>query len=115
VALLPPTAYPAFRTIWPTEAQRRRRHLTELMLRELTSMADRQSATERQAIRQARLYHRILKLVQHTSRTGDPLRPVTGGTLAAMAVSNAIPLLHELRQAPDGSPAHQGPAAARRL
>src|SRR5690606_3391247 len=111
----PLLAYLAFKTIWPTDAQRRRRHLTDLMLRELTSMADRQSATERQAIRQARLYHRILKLVQHTSRTGDPLRPVTGGALAAMAVSNAIPLLHELRQAPDGSPAQQGAAATLHL
>lgn len=103
----PLLAYLAFKTIWPTDARRRRLHLTDLMLRELATQVSRPTASERQAIRQARLYHRILKLIQHTSRTGDPLRPVTDGALAAMAVSNAIPLLHELRHAPDDDLARQ--------
>src|SRR5690606_41340248 len=103
----PLLAYLAFKTIWPTDARRRRHHLTDLMLRELATQVSRPTASERQALRQARLYHRILKLIQHTSRTGDPLRPVTDGALAAMAVINAIPLLHELQHAPDYDRARQ--------
>ena len=100
----PLLAYITFKTIWPADARRRRRHLADMMFAELTAMAQRAPPRQRLAVWRARLHHRLLKLVQSASRTGEPLQPVTSGSLAVLAVGNAVVQLHELagdQQQPD--------------
>ena len=100
----PLLAYLTFRTLWPADARRRRIHLTDMMLDELSSMAAERQSSNRHAVWQARLHHRLLKLIQSVSRSGEPLQPVTSGALAVLAVGNAIQSLQQLRRARPGTP-----------
>lgn len=93
----PLLAYIAFRILWPADAQRRRQHLTGMMIRELTAMARSPLAPTRHGIWRARLQHRMLRLVQSVSRSAEPLQPVTSGALAVLAVGEAIQQLHCLQ------------------
>lgn len=92
----PLLAYITFKTVWPADARRRRLRLTDMMIGELIDMAANSPRRDRRAIWQARLYHRLLKLVQSVSRTGEPLQPVTHGSFAVLAVGNAILALQEI-------------------
>lgn len=94
----PLLAYITFKTVWPADARRRRIRLTDMMIGELVDMATQDTHRNRRTIWQARLYHRVLKLVQSVSRTAEPLQPVTDGSLAVLAVGNAILELQEIRQ-----------------
>ena len=112
----PLLAYLTFRTVWPADARRRRIHLTDMMLDEVSSMAAEERSSGRHAVWQARLYHRLLKLIQSVSRSGEPLPPVTSGALAVLAVGNAIQSLQQIRKAQPGTPtARRADLALQRL
>lgn len=105
----PLLAYLAFRLIWPADARRRRRHLTGMMLNEISEMAGNPLAPVRHQIWRARLHHRLLKLIQSVSRSAESLQPVTSGGLAVLAVGDAIQQMHMLTQNQ-----HQPPRLRRR-
>lgn len=112
----PLLAYLTFRTVWPADARRRRIHLTDMMLDEVSSMAAEERSSGRHAVWQARLYHRLLKLIQSVSRSGEPLPPVTSGALAVLAAGNAIQSLQQIRKAQPGTPtARRADLALQRL
>ncbi|WP_185266507.1 FUSC family protein [Halopseudomonas xiamenensis] len=94
----PLLAYITFKTVWPADARRRRLHLTDMMLGELTAMAERAPPRQRQAVWRTRLYHRLLKLMQSVSRSGESLQPAASGSLAVLAVGNAIVQLHGITE-----------------
>lgn len=103
----PLLAYIAFRLAWPVDVRRRRRHLSGMMLDDVSHMAGNPLAPMQHQIRRARLYHRLLKLIQNASRSAEPLQPLASGGLAVLAVGDAIQQMHLLVQ-------HQLPARLQR-
>ncbi|WP_416137605.1 FUSC family protein [Halomonas sp. HK25] len=98
----------AFRLIFPTNARRRQYQLEQMMLRELEAMAARGGA-ERAQLWQARLYHRVMRLVHWAHRQGEPTHRVVDGSLAALTLGETL-------QALQGYGQHQAaPDTARRL
>ena len=88
----------AFRLVFPTNARRRQRRLESMMLRELEAMAVRGTAG-RAEIWQARLYHRVMRLVHWAHLLGEPSQRVIDGSLATLALGETLQALQQYRQA----------------
>jgi uncharacterized membrane protein YccC len=87
----------AFRLVFPTNARRRQRRLERMMLHELEAMAVRGSA-RRAGIWQARLYHRVMRLVHWAHLLGEPSHRVVAGSLTALAIGETLQALQQYRQ-----------------
>ncbi|MBP6018846.1 MAG: FUSC family protein [Burkholderiaceae bacterium] len=111
VLLAPLIAFVAFRLIYPSTAKSRMNTLIGMMLRELQSMATTNPITPaRQEILQARLYHRLLKLVRWVDKVDESRISALGGGLAVLSLGGVTLRTQQLLQAPDITP-----ATARRL
>lgn len=98
----------AFRLVFPTNARRRQRHLEDMMLHELEGMAMRGSAGHAE-IWQARLYHRVMRLIHWAHLRGEPTHRVVDGSLAALTLGETLQALQQYRQT------EAAPGTARRL
>lgn len=87
----------AFRLIFPTNARRRQHQLKRLMLHELQTMTTHGSAG-RIDIWQARLYHRVMRLVHWAHLQGEPNHRVVDGSLAALTLGETLQALQHYRQ-----------------
>ncbi|WP_175507869.1 FUSC family protein [Halomonas korlensis] len=87
----------AFRLVFPTNARRRQRHLESMMLHELEGMALRGTAG-RAEIWQARLYHRVMRLVHWAYLLGEPSHRVIDASLTALELSETLQALQQYRQ-----------------
>lgn len=99
----PMVALVAYRVAFPVDARRRRTMLVQMMVRELSDMARAPYGPDHARRWRARLYHRLLRLVRWTEKSGDRDFAAIDGGLAALAVGTAIRALHTCRAAPDRS------------
>ncbi|MFG1478455.1 FUSC family protein [Xanthobacter sp. V4C-4] len=93
----PLIALVAFRLAFPMDARRRRAMLVGMMLHELKAMARAPVDARATARWRARLYHRLLRLVRWSEKSGAPSRAAVDGGLAALALGGAIGTLHARR------------------
>lgn len=90
VVAAPLVALIAFKLIFPADAGRRRQTLKAMMIHELQNLAADPDAPLKQHIWRIRLYHRVLKLVHWSGRTGENAAAVTHGSLAVLDIGSAI-------------------------
>ncbi|RKK04849.1 FUSC family protein [Pseudoroseomonas wenyumeiae] len=100
VVAAPLIAMAAFRFAFPADARRRMRVLMGMMVHELQDMAAHRPAIMHDGIWQARLYHRLLRLVRWAEKTGEQPLPVANGSLAVMQVGSAIVQMQALLRQP---------------
>lgn len=102
VAMLlgPLVALIAYRVAFPLDARRRRGMLVAMMVHELRDMARAPFGPGEARRWRARLYHRLLRLVRWTEKSGDRDFAAVDGGLAALAVGTAIRTLHTSRSGP---------------
>ncbi|MBR0673897.1 FUSC family protein [Roseomonas soli] len=105
VVLAPAIALLAFRHVFPADARRRMDMLVAMMVHELQDMAADAKAAAHRHVRQARLRHRLLRVVGWAERGGARLLPAVDGSIAAMQIGGAITLFHEQLRRPDLAPA----------
>ncbi|MFH3481739.1 FUSC family protein [Xanthobacter variabilis] len=91
----------AFRLAFPMDARRRRAMLVGMMVNELKAMARAPLDAAAVARWRARLYHRLLRLVRWTEKSGDRDFAAVDGGLAALALGTAIRTLHAASREPD--------------
>lgn len=87
----------AFRLIFPTNARRRQRHLEAMMLHELENLASR-GDSQREALWQARLYHRVMRLVHWAHLQGEATHRVVDASLAALTLGETLEALRHYNQ-----------------
>ncbi|MGM0915715.1 MAG: FUSC family protein [Pseudomonadota bacterium] len=87
----------AFRLIFPTNARRRQRHLEAMMLHELETLASR-GDSQREALWQARLYHRVMRLVHWAHLQGEATHRVVDASLAALTLGETLEALRHYSQ-----------------
>ncbi len=87
----------AFRLIFPTNARRRQRHLEAMMLHELENLASR-GDSQREALWQARLYHRVMRLVHWAHLQGEATHRVVDASLAALTLGETLEALRHYSQ-----------------
>lgn len=87
----------AFRLIFPTNARRRQRHLEAMMLHELETLASR-GDSQREALWQARLYHRVMRLVHWAHMQGEATHRVVDASLAALTLGETLEALRHYSQ-----------------
>ncbi|HAA46762.1 MAG: hypothetical protein XD36_0705 [Halomonas sp. 54_146] len=87
----------AFRLIFPTNARRRQQQLAGMMLKELETMAVRENSG-RDEIWQARLYHRVMRLVHWAHVQGEPTHHVVDGCLTALTLGETLLALQAYRE-----------------
>ena len=71
-----------------------------MMIDELQTMAADPQAPAKRHIWQARLHHRVMKLVHWTGRAGEPTASVSDASLAVLDIGNAILALRQLAESP---------------
>lgn len=103
MVLGPLIALVAFRLAFPMDARARRAMLIGMMVRELQLMARTPFDAGKISRWRARLYHRLLRLVRWSEKSGDRDFAAMDGGLAALAVGTAIRTLHERQAAPASS------------
>lgn len=92
----PVVAYGVFRLIYPLTTKRRLATLVRMMIDELQIMARKQDASRHRLVWQARLYHRLLRLVRHAERSAASSPAVVKGGIAVLAIGEAILALQEV-------------------
>jgi len=95
----------AFRTIFPTDARQRLSILGRMMLAELQDLCSAPEAPMRAATWQARLNHRLLRLVRLSQQAGERAGPAEDGGIAVFTVGMAVLRLRARLAKPDLSPA----------
>ncbi|MFG1431776.1 FUSC family protein [Xanthobacter sp. V2C-8] len=90
----PLIAMVAFRVAFPMDARRRRAMLIGMMVGELKAMARAPLGPAEVARWRARLYHRLLRLVRWSEKSGDRGFAAVDGGLAALALGTAVRTLH---------------------
>ncbi|WP_282039175.1 FUSC family protein [Halomonas alimentaria] len=97
----------AFRLIFPTNARRRQRHLEGMMLHELETLASR-GDSQREALWQARLYHRVMRLVHWAHLQGEATHRVVDASLAALTLGETLEALRHYSQGQNQNQADPG-------
>lgn len=92
----PLIAMVAFRIAFPVDARRRRDMLIGMMVHELQAMARAPFGPAEASRWRARLYHRLLRLVRWSEKSGDRDLVAVNGGLAALALGTAIRTLHQV-------------------
>jgi uncharacterized membrane protein YccC len=95
----PAVSYLVYRLIFPISERRRMDTLIAMMIHELQDMAAADTANSRLVWR-ARLYHRLLRLIRWTEKTGDAKLLVADGSLAVLQVGNAVLRIQNLLRQP---------------
>lgn len=95
----PLVALIAFRVAFPMDARRRRAMLVGMMINELKAMARAPLTGAAVSRWRARLYHRLLRLVRWSEKSGDHDFAAVDGGLAALALGTAIRALHAADEA----------------
>ena len=90
VAAAPLVAWVAFRLIHPPSAGRRRAALLRAMVADVEAMAAHPGAGRRQRLWQARLHHRLLRLVRWSDRLGSGAPEAAAGGLALLRLGRAV-------------------------
>lgn len=103
----PTTAFVAYRLIYPATARRRMNTLIAMMVHELQDMAAAANAPAYRTVWQARLYHRLLRLVRWTEKTGEREISVSDGSLAVLELGNTVLRIQELLHEPGIAPGTQ--------
>lgn len=100
----PLTAWGGYQLIFPINLQRRQQHLLEMMQRDLASLAATPAALAQPLAWQARMYHRVLRLVRVSERLAraDQKAQVTGRSVLLLA--HAALRCHELQQSSASPP-----------
>jgi uncharacterized membrane protein YccC len=96
IASGPIIAIVAYRLVFPTDIRRRRKTLIAMMIRELEVMAGSSNVAEHRSVWEARLKHRVLRLVRWTDRIGQNGRSAAEDGLSVLTVGNAILHVDEL-------------------
>lgn len=96
IAAGPIIAIVAYRLVFPTDIRRRRNTLISMMIRELEVMAGSSNIAEHRLVWEARLKHRVLRLVRWTDRIGPSDRSAAEDGLSVLTVGNAILHVDEL-------------------
>lgn len=104
----------AFRLIFPTNARRRQRHLEKMMLNELETLAS-HGDSRRETLWQARLYHRVMRLVHWSHLQGEATHRVVDASLAALTLGETLAALRHYRQGKGQGQNQATPGMRRRL
>ncbi|WP_378941829.1 FUSC family protein [Mesorhizobium sp. ANAO-SY3R2] len=97
VVAAPLIALIAFRFIFPADAHRRMRTLMRMMIHDLQGMAGAADTGKHQQVWRARFYHRLLRLVRWSDKTGESRHSSVDGALAVYAMGAAALKLREIR------------------
>ena len=84
VVAAPLIALIGFRLVFPADAHRRMTVLIGMMVRELQDLARAPDAAKHHQLWQARLYHRLLRLVRWSEKAGDGVPTWRRGALPCM-------------------------------
>lgn len=95
----PVVAFVAYRLVYPVDVRRRRDTLIAMMVNEISTLAAAPNALAHRAVWRTRLYHRLLRLVRWTEKTGEHRVPAVDGGLAVLALGTAVFRLKELAEA----------------
>lgn len=98
VIAAPLIALLGFRLVFPADARRRMTVLIGMMVRELQDLARALDAAKHHQLWQARLYHRLLRLVRWSEKAGDGHPDVEEGGLAVYALGLTVLHLQRLRR-----------------
>ncbi len=101
----PTVAFIAYRLIYPVDIRRRMDMLVTMMVHELQDMAAASGKPEKQHLWRVRLYHRLLRLVRWTEKTGEEKISAADGSLAVLELGSAIRCMQALLREPDVAPA----------
>lgn len=110
IVLGPLIALLSYRWIFPVDGRRRLGTLVTMMVHEIEAMASRGDSFERRSLWRARLYHRVLRLVSWSEKTGSSTESAAGGSFAVLLLGTVILQMHEMLAKPD-----LPPRTARRL
>ena len=94
----PLLAFIAFKLVFPTDAGRRRQTLMAMMIGELEEMAADPQAPLKRRVWEARLHHRVMRLVHWTDTIGEPTRAASEASLAVLGLGGAVVAIRELLQ-----------------
>jgi len=90
-----------YKVLFPIDARRRMLMLAAMMVREIEEMAASRDATGHRRVWRARLFHLMLRLIRWKEKVGDRDLAAVDGSLAVLALGEAVLRLHDLRRAPD--------------
>jgi uncharacterized membrane protein YccC len=94
----------AYKLIFPIDARRRMNMLVAMMVREIQTMSASRNAAEHRQVWRARLFHRMLRLIRWTEKTGDRELAAVDGSLAVLTLGEAVLQLQDLLRDPSASP-----------
>jgi uncharacterized membrane protein YccC len=104
VVAAPLIALVGFRLVFPADARRRMTVLIGMMVRELQDLARTPDAARHHQLWQARLYHRLLRLVRWSDKAGAAHPDVEEGGLAVYALGLTVLHLQRMRREQDLPP-----------
>jgi hypothetical protein len=94
----------AYKLIFPIDARRRMDILVTMMVGEVAAMAASRNPADHRLVWRARLFHRMLRLIRWTEKTGDQKLPAVDGSLAVLTLGEAVLRLRGFLRDPDASP-----------
>lgn len=97
VVAAPLIALIAFRFIFPADAPRRMKMLMQMMIRDLQDMAGAADAARHERVWRARFYHRLLRLVRWSEKTGERELSPEDGALAVFTMGSAVLQIRKIR------------------
>ncbi len=100
----PLTAWAGYLLVFPTDLQRRQRNLLAMMWRDIAAMARDPRALTQRALWEARLYHRVLRLVRLSDRLARAEGRAQATGRAILLLAQAALRCHALRDAVGTAP-----------
>ncbi len=101
----PLTALLGYMLVFPMDLQRRQRNLIAMMRRDIAAIARSPKALDHRAVWQARLYHRVLRLVRISDRLARAEERAQATGRAMLLLAHVALRCHDVRASPDATPA----------